>query len=98
MIATKYISTEDFEDTLIYYAKPTDALKRPDIRALNDALAEKCEQEATKLYRLARKMSAKGCSPQNVQKCREEANALHMNNFPWQILNPFTVWSYAFQY
>ena len=98
MLGTKYVSVEDFEDTKVYYMVAADALKRDDIRAINDLLSEKCEAEATKLFRLAWKMKAHGCSPESISKCREEASRLHMNHFPWQVLNPFNVWTYAFKY
>lgn len=94
---TKYVSREDFEDTLVYYREPLDALKRKDIRGINDELVAICEAEATKLYRLAWRMVRHGCSEESVRKCREEAEALHMLSFPWQVLNPFNVWTYAFQ-
>ena len=98
MIATKYISVEDFEDTKVYYMQAADAMKRNDMRELNDLLSEKCEAEATKLYRLAWRMVKHGCSQQSINNCREEADRLHMNHFPWQVLNPFNVWTYAFKF
>ena len=98
MLGTKWISVEDFEDTKVYYMVPKDAMWRSDMREINSLLVEKCEAEATKLYRLAWRMKAHGCSPESIAKCREEANSLHMNAYPWQVLNPFNVWTYAFKY
>lgn len=98
MLEIRYESHEDFEDTKVYYRPKQDALKRRDIRMINDDLREICQNEANKLYRLAWKMQEHGCKPENVQKCRSEAEWLNNTGFPWDVLNPFTVWEYAFQY
>ncbi len=66
------------------------------LRDVRDDLRELLEAEATRLYRLARKMEEHGVSAEEVHKCREEANEFHMCNYPERVLDPFRKWSYAF--
>lgn len=70
-----------------------------DIRKLMDIryqLQEMLEAEATRLYRLARKMEEHGVSIEEVQKCRNEADEFHMCSYPERVLDPFRKWNYAF--
>lgn len=69
-----------------------------ELRAIRNQLCEIAEKEATKLYRLAWRMEAHGCNPQNVRKCREEASQLHMTGYPERLINSFTTWEYAFKF
>ena len=45
--------------------------------AIRNRLIEKAEEEATRLYRMARVASKHGCSQAIVNEIREEANWLH---------------------
>lgn len=67
-----------------------------ELRTVRDDLRELLECEATRLYRLARKMEEHGVSADKVQKCREEANEFHMCSYPERVLDPFRTWNYAF--
>lgn len=69
-----------------------------EVRAIYDRLCEISEKEATKLYRLAWRMAAHGCDPKNIEKCRNEARALHMNAYPERLLDYYTTWDYAFKF
>ena len=71
---------------------------RADLRKIRSDLVEIAENEATKLYRLARKMQKMNCSAANIEKCREEARFLHMCAYPERLLCSDIVWSYAFKY
>ena len=70
---------------------------RSDLRAIRSQLCEIAEKEATKLFRLARKMRSHGCKIENIQTCREEAYALHMTGYPENLLRSDIVWKYAFK-
>lgn len=68
---------------------------------LFDAAEIAAEKEATKLYRLAWRMKAHGCSKESIDKCREEARLLHDGNAnPAWFLNWFTAhkFVYAFKF
>ena len=98
MLRYRYESREDFEDTLVWYREPKYALGRYDIRMMNDVLSKTCEQEANRMYRLARRMKEHGCSDEAIEKCHDEANALWWSrSFPHAILDPDVTWTYAFQ-
>ena len=64
--------------------------------SIRSDLINLCEREATKLYRLAWRMQAHGCSAEAVRKCREEANELHMTGYPERAIDPFRRWFFAF--
>ena len=69
---------------------------------LYDAAERAAQEEANKLYRLAWRMEAHGCSKDSVDKCREEARLLHDStdaNPAW-FLNWFTAhkFVYAFKF
>ena len=70
---------------------------RRDLREMRDALCEIAEKEATRLYRLAWRMTAHGCKPENIRKCRDEAWELHTTGYPERLLDPFRRWEYAFK-
>lgn len=61
-------------------------------------LIEIAEKEATKLYRLAWRMVAHGCSKESIEKCRSEARELHMMAYPERLIDPFIRWEYAFKF
>lgn len=69
---------------------------------LYNAAEATAQAEATKLYRLAWRMEAHGCSKESVDKCREEARYLHnsMDANPAWFLNWFTAhkFVYAFKF
>lgn len=71
---------------------------RSDLRSIRSQLCEIAEKEATKLYRLARKMRKMNCPAVNIEKCREEARFLHMCAYPERLLSSDIVWKYAFKY
>lgn len=71
---------------------------RNDLRKIKSDLLEISEKEATKLYRLAWRMTAHNCKPENIAKCRDEARELHMNAYPERILDPYKRWEYAFRF
>ena len=71
---------------------------RSDLREIREQLREICEAEATKLYRLAWRMQDHGCDPGHIQKCKEEANKLHMTGYPERAIIPDIKWEYAFRY
>ena len=66
------------------------------LRDMRQDLKELLEAEATRLYRLARRMEEHGVSADKVRKCREEADEFHMCSYPERVLDPFRKWSYAF--
>lgn len=70
---------------------------RRDLREIRYALCEIAEKEATRLYRLAWRMTAHGCKRENIEKCRAEARELHMTGYPERLLDPFRRWEYAFK-
>lgn len=69
-----------------------------ELRKMRSDLIEIAEKEATKLYRLAWRMQAHGCDPENIKTVREEANALHMTGYPERLLSYFTTYKYAFKF
>ncbi|MBR5193022.1 MAG: hypothetical protein IKW37_01190 [Bacteroidaceae bacterium] len=60
-------------------------------------LEEMAEAEATKLYRLAWRAKAHGCSDETVEEIRNEARELHMIGRPERLLDAFKTWKYAFR-
>ena len=70
---------------------------RKDILEIRYSLTDIAEKEATYLYRLAWRMTAHGCKPENIAEVREEANTLHMMSYPERLLDPFKRWEYAFR-
>lgn len=60
-------------------------------------LEEISEKEAMKLYRMARRLQKHGGNVETVRKIREEANELHLNYYPQNLLDPFKVWEFAFR-
>lgn len=68
-----------------------------EIREIRARLEEISEKEAMKLYRMARRLQKHGGSSETVAKIREEANELHMNHYPENLMNPFKVWKFAFK-
>lgn len=67
------------------------------LRKIRDELEGIAEQEATKLYRLAWRAKAHGCSNETVEAIRTEARELHMTGYPERLLDPFKTWKYAFR-
>ena len=69
---------------------------------LYDAAERTAKMEATKLYRLAWRMEAHGCSKESIAKCREEARHLRegFDANPAWFLNWFTAhkFVYAFKF
>lgn len=70
---------------------------RSDLRKIRNELREIAEKEATYLFRLAWRMQAHGCKPENIEKCREEARTLHMTGYPERLIDSFVKWEYAFK-
>ena len=68
-----------------------------ELRGIRDRLEQMSEAEATRLFRLAWRMEEHGCSKESVMRCREEANALHMNPYPERLLKFETEWEFAFR-
>lgn len=68
-----------------------------ELKAIRYQLTEISEAMSNKLYRLAWRMQAHGCSQDSIKKCREEATALHTGEVE-QIIDPFKVWEYAFKF
>ena len=99
MLKIRYESHEDFEDTKVYYRQEHPAFDRDDVSKIWDDLLCICKKESIKLFRLARQMEMRGCNPENIKKCRAEADKLGSLCFDfWEVLSPFTLWAYAFQY
>ncbi len=98
MYELDYVFDGDFERP-VYRKKLVRATERSDMYKIEHALRMKCSAESTKLFRLAWKMVRHGCSAESIEKCRNEARALHdvggINL--WEVLNPFVVWEYAFK-
>lgn len=67
------------------------------LRKIREELEEIAEQEATKLFRLAWRAKAHGCSNETVEAIRNEARELHMTGYPERLLDPFKTWKYAFR-
>lgn len=66
------------------------------LREIREQLEEIAEQEATKLFRLARRAETHGCSNEMVAAIREEARELYMNG-PERLLDPCKIWKFAFR-
>lgn len=72
-----------------------------ELEEIRATLSEISEKEATKLYRLAWRMVAHNCDPEEIRKVREEARVLHMNPRPERLLDPFCGYErfkYAFKF
>lgn len=69
-----------------------------ELKSMRNQLTEMAEREATKLFRLAWRMTAHGCSKESIEKCRSEARELHMTGYPERLLDPFKTWEYAFKF
>lgn len=67
------------------------------LRKIREELGEIAEQEATKLYRLARRAKVHGCRNEMVEAIRNEARELHMTGYPERLLDPDKTWKYAFR-
>lgn len=67
-----------------------------ELRDIRADLLVLLEDEATRLYRLARRMEKHGVSAEKVRKCREEANEFHMCSYPERVIDTCRVWNYAF--
>ena len=98
MYEKDYVFNGDY-DVPVYTVRKIRATERGDMRKIENALRMKCSAESTRLFRLAWRMIRHGCSTENVEKCRNEARALHdvggMNL--WEVLNPFVCWESAFK-
>lgn len=70
-----------------------------ELNEIRNRLMEIAEQEATLLYRMARKLQRHGGSPDTVAEIREEANQLHTNmaTYPGRLLDTGNRWKYAFK-
>lgn len=69
--------------------------KSKEVRKMYEELAHACEREEMKLYRMARRAQAHGCSSALVHDIREEAHRLSWHN-PEDLVNVFCYWKYAF--
>lgn len=67
------------------------------LRKIREQLEEIAEQEATKLFRLARRAKAHGCSNETVEAIRNEAWELYMTGYPERLLDSCKVWRFAFR-
>ena len=56
------------------------------LRKIREQLVEIAEQEATKLFRLARRAEAHGCSNEMVGAIREEAIEIYPTGYPERLL------------
>lgn len=72
---------------------------RSDLSRIREELREIRQAEARKLYRLAWRMVAHGCKPENVEKCRAEAWELDRGfaHDEW-IVSDDSHWAYAFRF
>lgn len=64
---------------------------------IRERLEEIAENEATKLFRLARRAKNHGFSNETIEEIRNEARELHMTGYPERLLDPFRAWKYAFK-
>lgn len=73
--------------------------KMEELKEIRIRLIEIAEQEATRLYRMARKLQEHGGSPATVAEIREEANYMwtNMTGYPERLLDTETKWKYAFK-
>lgn len=67
------------------------------LRKIREQLEEITEQEATKLFRLARRAKAHGCSNETVEAIRNEAREFYMTGYLERLLDPCKVWRFAFR-
>lgn len=67
------------------------------LRKIREQLVEIAEQEATKLFRLARRAETHGCSNETVEAIREEARELYMTGYTEGLLDPCKIWKFAFR-
>lgn len=67
------------------------------LREIREQLEEIAEQEATKLFRLARRAEVHGCSNETVETIREEARELYRTGYTERLLDPCKVWRFAFR-
>ena len=72
-------------------------MMRRDLESMRNELYGLPEKEATYLFRLAWRMQAHNCKPENVARVRAEAMELHMTGYPERLLDPFRTWDYAFK-
>lgn len=68
-----------------------------ELTRIRERLEEIAENEATKLFRLARRAKTHGCSNETIEEIRNEARELHMTGYPERLLDPFRTWKYAFK-
>lgn len=70
-----------------------------ELSEIRNRLIEIAEQEAVRLYRMARNLQQHGGSPDTVAEIREEAGYLHTNvtAYPGRLLDTETRWKYAFK-
>ena len=71
---------------------------RSDLAKIRSDLCQIAEAESTRLYRLAWRMKAHGCSEESIRECREEARELHMTGYPERLISGDRVWKYAFKF
>ena len=69
-----------------------------ELKAIRYQLIEISEREATKLYRLARRMEEHNCKRENIHKCRLEASWLHLNGQVELLITPYQKYDYAFKF
>lgn len=67
-----------------------------ELKEIREQLKEIAEREATKLYRMARKLQKKGGSAEIIAEIREEASQLHMTAYPERLVAWDT--EYKFKY
>ena len=67
------------------------------LRKIREQLVEIAEQEATKLFRLARRAETHGCSNETVEAIREEARDLYTTGYTERLLDPCKIWKFAFR-
>ena len=68
-----------------------------ELMKIRNELVDIADREATKLFRLAWRAKAHGCSNETVEQIRNEARELHMTGYPERLLDPFKTWKYAFK-
>lgn len=72
-----------------------------ELRAIRGNLQDMAKAEAINVWRLARRMEAHGCDPENIRKAREEGSELYDTmgcGYPERLLDPFRTWNYAFKF
>lgn len=68
-----------------------------ELMRIRERLKEIAENEAIKLFRLARRAKTHGCRNETIEEIRNEARELHMTGYPERLLDPFRTWKYAFK-